>query len=72
MNARITQRELLHIQDSLGSELVEIQKFNALAQECNDPELKRVCQDISAAHQRHYQTLLKHLGGAGGQTTTVS
>ncbi|NPV71975.1 MAG: spore coat protein [Firmicutes bacterium] len=63
MNTRLTQREMLNCQDTVSSIISGVQKFNAVAQECNDPELKRVCQDLQAAHQRHYQTIIKHLGG---------
>ncbi|MCR4398140.1 MAG: hypothetical protein NUV93_04175 [Firmicutes bacterium] len=69
MNTRLTQRELLNCQDVLGSIIESSQMFQMIAQECNDQELRRVCQDLHASHQRQFQTIMKHLGGGAPQVS---
>ncbi|MGE5542457.1 MAG: hypothetical protein ACM3WT_05420 [Bacillota bacterium] len=69
MNTRLTQRELLNCQDVLGSVIESAQRFQTISQECNDQELRRVCQDLYASHQRQFQTIMKHLGGGPTQVS---
>ncbi len=69
MNTRLTQRELLSCQDVLGSLIESTQRIQAISQECNDQELKRVCQDLNASHHRQFQTIMKHLGGGPTQVS---
>ncbi|HHP51009.1 MAG TPA: spore coat protein [Moorella mulderi] len=59
----LTEAELMSLRENLSNELLLIQKFGAYAQQCGDPQLKQVCSSIQQAHQRHFETLMRHLGG---------
>lgn len=61
--AGLTQAELMTLRENLSNELLMIQKFGAYAAQCNDPQLKQVLTSVQQAHQRHYNTLIRHLGG---------
>lgn len=61
--AGLTQAELMQIRENLSNELLMIQKFGAYAAQCSDPQLKQVLSNVQQAHQRHYNTLIRHLGG---------
>ncbi len=61
--AGLTSAELMQIRENLSNELLMIQKFGAFAAQCSDPQLKQVLGNVQQAHQRHYNTLFRHLGG---------
>ncbi|WP_406676607.1 spore coat protein [Moorella sp. ACPs] len=61
--AGLTQAELMQLRENLSNELLMIRKFGAYAAQCNDPQLKQVLSSVQQAHQRHYNTLIRHLGG---------
>jgi len=61
--AGLTQAELMSLRENLSNELLMIRKFGAFAGQCSDPQLKQVLSNIQQAHQRHYNTLIRHLGG---------
>lgn len=57
----LTQREFLNLHDQISGELQLVQKFNMLAGQCQDQDVKRLCQELASAHQKHAQMLMKHL-----------
>ncbi|MDN5327293.1 MAG: hypothetical protein PWP41_1989 [Moorella sp. (in: firmicutes)] len=59
----LTQAELMQLRENLSNEMLMIQKFGAFAAQCTDPQLKNVLTSVQQAHQRHYNTLIRHLGG---------
>ncbi|MDN5345235.1 MAG: hypothetical protein PWQ18_1349 [Clostridia bacterium] len=61
--AGLTQAEVMQLRENLSNELLMIQKFGAYAAQCSDPQLKQVLGSVQQAHQRHYNTLIRHLGG---------
>lgn len=61
--AGLTQAELMQLRENLSNELLMIQKFSAYASQCSDPQLKQVLGSVQQAHQRHYNTLIRHLSG---------
>lgn len=58
-----TQAELMQLRENLSSELLMIQKCGVYAAHCTDPQLKQLFSSLQQAHQRHYHTLMRHLGG---------
>lgn len=61
--AGLTQAELMQLRENLSSEMLMIQKFGLYANQCSDPQLKQLFGSIQQAHQRHYNSLIRHLGG---------
>ncbi|NLW06933.1 MAG: spore coat protein [Clostridia bacterium] len=61
--AGLTQAELMSLRENLSNEMLMMQKFGAYAAQCSDPQLKQVLSSVQQAHQRHYNTLIRHLGG---------
>lgn len=59
--ARLSQRELLMLQDNINNEQLLINKFGFYAQQVKDPELKQTLQNIQRMHQQHYDTLTRQL-----------
>lgn len=59
----LTQVELTQLRENLNAELLMIQKCGVYAAQCSDPQLKQLFSSLQQAHQRHYQTLMRHLGG---------
>ncbi|GFN24277.1 MAG: spore coat protein [Thermoanaerobacteraceae bacterium] len=59
----LTQAELMQLRENLSSELLMIQKCGVYAAQCSDPQLKQLFSSLQQAHQRHYNTLVRHLGG---------
>ncbi|HHY46440.1 MAG TPA: ferritin-like domain-containing protein [Firmicutes bacterium] len=58
---RLSQRELMMLQDNISNEQVLINKFGFYAQQVRDPELKQVFQNIQRTHQQHYDILSRQL-----------
>ena len=52
----LTAKELSAIAEKLL-----ITKNKAYAQLCDDPELRKKCEQMAAKHEEHYQTLLSLL-----------
>ena len=52
----LTAKELSAIEEKLL-----ITKNKAYAQLCDDPELRKKCEQMAAKHEEHYQTLLSLL-----------
>ena len=53
----LTAKELFAIEEQLKAEKLLITKNKAYAQLCDDPELRKKCEQ----HEYHYQTLLSLL-----------
>ena len=54
----LTAKELLSIEEQLKAEKLLITKNKAYAQLCDDPELRKKCEQMASKHEYHYQTLL--------------
>ncbi|MDK2821964.1 MAG: hypothetical protein PWP31_1929 [Clostridia bacterium] len=61
--AGLTQVELMQLRENLSCEMLMIQKLGMYAAECTDPQLKQALTSIQQSHQRHYNTLIRHLDG---------
>jgi hypothetical protein len=57
----LTSKELMQLEDQLNGEVLLVTKFKNYANQCTDPELKSVLQQIAQKHQNHYATLMRHL-----------
>ncbi len=57
----LTVKELMALDDQLNQEQVLIKKYRAYAQECQDGELKSLCNQIADKHQKHLNTLMGYL-----------
>jgi hypothetical protein len=57
----ITTKDLLYIKDVLSWELLAFKKFNHLAEQVNNQEIKQALEKTGQMHQSHFQRLLPHL-----------
>lgn len=57
----LTQPELMSLRENISAEMLMIEKFNTMAQQCSDPQLKQVLTGITRTHERHRDTLMRHL-----------
>lgn len=57
----LTAKELTAIEDQLESEKLLIEKCRAFAVMCDDPELRKKCENMAGKHQGHYDKLLEFL-----------
>lgn len=62
MSQQLSQKDLMYITDHLRIEQQEIIKFQDAANQATDPQCKSMFQDLAHMHQRHFDTLKKHLG----------
>jgi len=58
----LTTRELLMLEDHLNMGQAMNAHLSLCTQQCRDEQLKSLCQQIAQKQQRHFQTLLRHLG----------
>ncbi|MGI6066109.1 MAG: spore coat protein [Bacillota bacterium] len=63
MTQQLSQKDVMYITDHLEIEQQQVQSFTDAANECTDPQAKQIFQDIANMHQRHFDTLKRHLGG---------
>jgi rubrerythrin len=63
MTQQLSHKDVMYLTDHLEIEQQQIQKFNTAANEVGDAQCKRMFQDIANMHQRHFDTLKKHLSG---------
>lgn len=54
---QITEKELAGLSELLNEEELLVHKFNVLAAQCEDAEVKAKFEDIAAKHQSHYNAL---------------
>lgn len=61
----LTSKEATRIEEGLHVEESLITKFGLYAQQCVDPECRRLMHEVQALHQRHYDTLFRQVNNAG-------
>ncbi len=57
----ITEMELNGYSQLLNNEQNAIQKFKNYAESCEEPALKKLCEDIAQRHTQHYKTILNEM-----------
>jgi hypothetical protein len=57
----ISTKDLNYLRDAMSWELVAMKKCHHFAQECQDQQIKKEIDKTGQMHQKHYQTLLKHV-----------
>lgn len=57
----ITEKELEGYSQLLTNEKNAIQKFKNYAETCEEPALKKMCEEIAQRHTQHYQTILNEM-----------
>lgn len=57
----MTSKELSALEDTLNSEMLLVKKYQSLANQCTDPQLKAICTEVAGKHQQHFNTLFQHL-----------
>lgn len=63
---QLTQRQFLFLDDLLHAEEIQSVTFRHMADFCEDPQLKQLCNQIAQAHQQHFDRLLSLLNLAQG------
>ena len=58
----LSTKDSLYLTDMMSWNLLSAKKAHFFAQQCQDSELKAEAERVGQMHQRHYQTLLNHLG----------
>jgi len=58
---KITEKELGAYNELLVQEKAAIDKFNYYAQNCKDPNLKKLCKDAAARHQEHFNIIFAQI-----------
>ena len=61
MTNNITVRELVDLQAHLQLEGTNITSFNHFTQECQDPQLKSLCQELTRRRVQSFQMLSGNL-----------
>lgn len=61
MSQQITQKDLMNLTDHLSMEKDHVKMFQEASTQATNPQLKTMFQDISTMHQRHFDTLSKHV-----------
>ncbi|MDD4715797.1 MAG: spore coat protein [Oscillospiraceae bacterium] len=59
--ANLTAKELSALEDQLNMEQVLVRKYQTMAEQVNEMDLKNQFKSISSRHQQHYNTLLGFL-----------
>lgn len=57
----MTTKELTALEEQLNGEQVLIKKYNTLAEQCTDPQIKNRIMSIATKHQQHFDTLINYL-----------
>ena len=58
---KITEKELGAYNELLVQEKATMEKFNYYAQNCKDPQLKKLCKEAAARHQEHYNIIFAQI-----------
>jgi rubrerythrin len=61
--SQLTEKELSVLNDALSEEELLVKKFQMLAEQSQDPQMKSAFQDISGKHQGHFNSLYEQLRG---------
>ena len=59
--AIITTKDSLYLSDMLSWNLIAIKKAHFFATQCKDREIADALNRCGEMHQRHYETILRHL-----------
>ena len=59
--SQLSEKELCAINDLLNEEELLVKKFNMLAQQTKDPEIKNEFETIAKKHQGHFNLLYDQL-----------
>lgn len=59
--SHLSEKELSAINELLSEEDLLVKKFQMLAEQTNDAEMKSEFQSIANKHQGHFNTLYEHL-----------
>ncbi|TCS96924.1 hypothetical protein [Hazenella coriacea] len=65
---QLSSKDLLYLTDEMSWELLAMKKCHHFAQECQDPQIAQIINQMGAMHQRHYETLLSQVQTASHQT----
>ncbi len=57
----LTTQELSAIQEQLKAEQILVEQNKEYAKQCNDPEIKKQCEQMAGKHREHFQALLNLL-----------
>jgi len=57
----LTEKELIALEEQLDHEQVLVKKYRTFAKDCQDAQLKAVCNQIADKHQQHFNTLIGYL-----------
>lgn len=58
----LSEKELSAVQDILSEEELAVKKFQMLAEEAEDQEIKSKMLEISNKHQGHFDLIYSYLG----------
>lgn len=58
---QITEKELAGLSELLNEEELLVHKFQVLASQCDDLEIKAKFEDIANKHQSHYNSLYEQI-----------
>jgi len=58
---QLSEKELSCLNDALSEEDLLVKKFQFLANEAKDSEIKKKLTEISGKHQTHFNALYSHL-----------
>jgi hypothetical protein len=62
----ISGKDLSYLKDSMNWELAAVKKFHHFSQEAQNPQVKNELNRLCQTHEKHFQTLLKHLNQQTG------
>lgn len=59
--ANLTSKELIALEDQIGSEQNLVKKYEAMACLCNDTKIQQDLNNFANKHRAHYNTLVSFL-----------
>lgn len=60
-NKQLAAKNLSILEDQLNQEALLVKKYQNYSQQCQDPQLQNLCNQIANKHKNHYETLLNYL-----------
>ncbi len=57
----LSNKELLHLEDSLAMEELMVKKLTQCSEMATDQEIKNLCGSFIQNHKNNFQTMVKHL-----------
>ncbi|MCL2081666.1 MAG: ferritin-like domain-containing protein [Oscillospiraceae bacterium] len=57
----MTTKELMVLEELLGSEQIAVKKYRTMASQCSDPSIRQKLESFSQEHQKHFDTLKSFL-----------